>query len=65
MYTCSFGSNPVMPGVKNFAFQDVEKNQQASVYKDWFSIVSRRDSVAGKYVKFVTLISNCVTLPHQ
>ena len=23
-------------GVKNFAFQDVEKNQQASPYKDWF-----------------------------
>lgn len=34
-------------GVKNFAFQDVEKNQQASAYKDWFSIVSWRDSVAG------------------
>jgi hypothetical protein len=28
-------------------FQDVEKNQQASAYKDWFSVVSWRDSVTG------------------
>ena len=34
-------------GIKNFAFQDVEKKQQASAYKDWFNIVSWRDSVAG------------------
>jgi cyclomaltodextrinase len=34
-------------GVKNFAFQDVIKNQQASPYKDWFSIVSWRDSAKG------------------
>jgi glycosidase len=34
-------------GVKSFAFQDVEKNQQASAYKDWFNVVSWRDSIAG------------------
>lgn len=34
-------------GVKNFAFQDVVKNQQASPYKDWFDIVSWKDSAAG------------------
>lgn len=34
-------------GVKNFAFQDVEKNQQASLYKGWFNIVSWRDSAKG------------------
>jgi len=34
-------------GVRNFAFRDVEKNQQASVYKDWFTIDSWRDSVKG------------------
>lgn len=34
-------------GVKNFAFQDVVKNQQASPYKDWFDIISWRDSSAG------------------
>ena len=34
-------------GVKNFAFQDVIKNQQASVYKDWFNVVSWRDSTKG------------------
>jgi cyclomaltodextrinase / maltogenic alpha-amylase / neopullulanase len=34
-------------GVKSFAFQDVEKNQQASPYKDWFSVVSWRDNVKG------------------
>lgn len=34
-------------GVKNFAFQDVIKNQQASAYKDWFSIVSWADSLKG------------------
>lgn len=37
-------------GVKNFAFQDVEKKQQASVYKDWFSVDQWRDSAAG--IKF-------------
>ncbi len=34
-------------GVKNFAFQDVEKNQQASPYKDWFTVESWRDSAKG------------------
>jgi glycosidase len=34
-------------GVKNFAFRDVEKNQQASPYKDWFDIKSWQDSAAG------------------
>ena len=34
-------------GVNNFAFKDVEKNQQASPYKDWFSIISWRDSAKG------------------
>jgi cyclomaltodextrinase / maltogenic alpha-amylase / neopullulanase len=35
-------------GIKNFAFQDVVKNQQASAYKDWFDIKSWRDSATGK-----------------
>ncbi|GAB2825106.1 glycoside hydrolase family 13 protein [Ferruginibacter profundus] len=34
-------------GVKNFAFQDVVKNQQASAYKDWFEIKSWGDSAKG------------------
>ncbi|MCW3113227.1 MAG: alpha-amylase [Segetibacter sp.] len=34
-------------GVKSFAFSDVEKNQQASPYKDWFTIKSWRDSAKG------------------
>lgn len=34
-------------GVKNFAFQDVEKNQQNSPYKDWFMVDSWRDSAKG------------------
>jgi glycosidase len=34
-------------GVKSFAFQDVAKNQQASAYKDWFDVVSWRDSAKG------------------
>jgi glycosidase len=34
-------------GVKSFAFQDVEKNQQASPYKDWFTVQSWRDSAKG------------------
>ncbi|MEO7984389.1 MAG: alpha-amylase family glycosyl hydrolase, partial [Bacteroidota bacterium] len=37
-------------GVKSIPFQDVEKKQQASVYKDWFSIDSWRDTV--KKTKF-------------
>jgi glycosidase len=34
-------------GVKSIPFQDVEKNQQASLYKDWFMIDSWRDSAKG------------------
>jgi cyclomaltodextrinase len=34
-------------GVKSFAFQDVEKHQQASPYKDWFSVDSWRDEAKG------------------
>jgi glycosidase len=34
-------------GVKSFAFQDVEKNQQASPYKDWFMVDSWRDTAKG------------------
>lgn len=39
-------------GVKNFAFQDVEKNQQASPYKDWFMVDSWRDSSKGTTFKY-------------
>lgn len=34
-------------GVKSFAFEDVEKNQQVSAYKDWFMVDSWRDSAKG------------------
>ena len=34
-------------GVKNFAFQDVIKNQQNSIFKDWFIITSWEDSAKG------------------
>ncbi len=34
-------------GVNSFAFQDVVKNQQNSKYKDWFTILSFDDSIAG------------------
>lgn len=34
-------------GMKSFAFQDVEKNQQASPYADWFSIDSWNDAAKG------------------
>ncbi|MBX0290340.1 glycoside hydrolase family 13 protein [Hymenobacter sp. HSC-4F20] len=34
-------------GAKSFAFQDVEKNQQASPYADWFSVKSWRDPAKG------------------
>ncbi|AZI28008.1 alpha-amylase [Pedobacter sp. G11] len=34
-------------GVKSFAFRDVEKNQQASPYADWFSIKSWNDAAKG------------------
>ena len=39
-------------GVKSFAFRDVEKNQQASPYKDWFSVDSWRDSAKGTSFKY-------------
>ncbi|TCZ74075.1 glycoside hydrolase family 13 protein [Flaviaesturariibacter aridisoli] len=34
-------------GIRNFAFQDLEKNQEASPYKDWFIVQSWRDSAKG------------------
>lgn len=34
-------------GVKSFAFQDVEKNQQKSPYSDWFSVESWDDPAKG------------------
>lgn len=34
-------------GVKSFAFQDVEKNQQASLYSDWFDISNWNDPSKG------------------
>jgi glycosidase len=39
-------------GVKSFAFQDVEKNQQASPYKDWFTVTSWRDPAKGTSFKY-------------
>ena len=34
-------------GVKSIPFQDVEKNQQASPYADWFTVKSWRDETKG------------------
>lgn len=34
-------------GIRNFAFQDLLKNQQASPFKDWFIVESFRDSAKG------------------
>lgn len=34
-------------GIESFAFKDVEENQQASPYKDWFMVDSWRDEKAG------------------
>ncbi|MDR6846054.1 glycoside hydrolase family 13 protein [Flavobacterium granuli] len=34
-------------GVNSFAFRDVEKNQEASAYKDWFSVKSWKDDTKG------------------
>ena len=34
-------------GVKSFAFRDVENNQQASPYADWFSVKSWNDAAKG------------------
>jgi len=39
-------------GVKSFAFQDVEKNQQASPYSDWFDISSWNDVSKGTTFKY-------------
>src|SRR5215212_5008501 len=39
-------------GVKSFAFRDVEKNQQASPYKDWFTIRSWRDAEKGTTFRY-------------
>jgi glycosidase len=39
-------------GVKSFAFQDVEKKQQASLYKDWFTVTSWRDAAKGTAFKY-------------
>lgn len=34
-------------GIESFAFKDLEENQQASPYKDWFMVDSWRDEKAG------------------
>ncbi|MBB5211896.1 glycoside hydrolase family 13 protein [Microbulbifer hydrolyticus] len=34
-------------GINSFAFQDLKKNQQASPYKDWFTVTSWDDEEAG------------------
>jgi glycosidase len=39
-------------GVRSFAFRDLEKNQQASPYKDWFIVESWRDSTKGTPFKY-------------
>ncbi|MBC7851570.1 MAG: alpha-glucosidase C-terminal domain-containing protein [Chitinophagaceae bacterium] len=39
-------------GVRSFAFSDVDKNQQASPYKDWFTVESWRDSAKGTSFKY-------------
>jgi cyclomaltodextrinase len=39
-------------GAKSFAFQDVEKNQQASPYADWFMVSSWRDASKGTEFKY-------------
>ena len=39
-------------GVRNFAFEDVLKNQQNSPFKDWFIIESWRDSTKGTEFKY-------------
>lgn len=39
-------------GVKSFAFMDVEKNQQASPYKDWFMVDSWNDTEKGTRFKY-------------
>ena len=39
-------------GVKSFAFANVEKNQQASPYKDWFMVDSWRDTAKGTRFRY-------------
>jgi cyclomaltodextrinase / maltogenic alpha-amylase / neopullulanase len=39
-------------GVRSFAFRDLEKNQQASPFKDWFIVESWRDSAKGTPFKY-------------
>jgi cyclomaltodextrinase / maltogenic alpha-amylase / neopullulanase len=39
-------------GQRSFAFRDLEKNQQASAYKDWFIVDSWRDSAKGTTFKY-------------
>ncbi|WP_207429859.1 glycoside hydrolase family 13 protein [Sabulibacter ruber] len=39
-------------GVNSFAFKDVQKNQQASPYKDWFMVESWRDPAKGTEFKY-------------
>ncbi|HEX8563276.1 MAG TPA: glycoside hydrolase family 13 protein [Flavobacterium sp.] len=39
-------------GMRNFAFQDVEKNQQTSPYRDWFDITGWRDEAKGTEFKY-------------
>lgn len=39
-------------GVKSFAFRDVEKHQQASVYKDWFMVDSWKDAEKGTKFRY-------------
>lgn len=39
-------------GVKSFAFRDVEKNQQASPYADWFDVTSWNDAEKGTKFKY-------------
>ncbi len=35
-------------GINSWAFRDVEKNQQQSIYRDWFKILSWNDPATGK-----------------
>ena len=39
-------------GVKSFAFMDVEKNQEASPYKDWFIVESWNDAAKGTKFRY-------------
>ncbi|RYY40851.1 MAG: alpha-amylase [Chitinophagaceae bacterium] len=39
-------------GIRNFAFQDLERNQERSPYKDWFIVQSFRDSAKGTPFKY-------------